>query len=138
MTESSARSWPSTMRRGGSTVVATLAAAAVLATFCPSPASAAPPAAPKPSPSAGVDEHGSESELGAAAAKAKQTGKRVEVVGQRGKAKSTFANPDGSFTDETTQVPTRARRSGSGRSRAGQMRLHQQVPRLEMNAWITG
>ncbi|WP_375432076.1 DNRLRE domain-containing protein [uncultured Friedmanniella sp.] len=42
-------------------------------------------------------------------AKAKQTGQRVEVIGQQGLAKSTFANPDGSFTDETTQTPTRAK-----------------------------
>ncbi len=51
---------------------------------------------------------GSESDLGVALAKAKESGKRSEVKSRRTSSRSTFANPDGTVTDETAQTPVRA------------------------------
>ena len=88
-------------------VAGVVAALAVM--MSPLPATAAPtkPAAPAPSP--GSDKHGSGSELGDALQKARQQNKKIEVVGQRTRTSTTFANPDGTLTDELTQAPTRAK-----------------------------
>jgi RHS repeat-associated protein len=72
----------------------------------PTPAAAAPP--PQPGPAAGSDQHGNPSEKAKAVSEAKKTKKRVEVVGLRERDETTFANPDGSFTEVSTPVPTRA------------------------------
>jgi hypothetical protein len=50
-----------------------------------------------------------------ALAEAKQTGQRVEVVGERTERATTYANPDGfSFTLEQSSVPVRVARPGGG------------------------
>ncbi|MEU3066234.1 LamG domain-containing protein [Streptomyces sp. NPDC006906] len=50
-----------------------------------------------------------------ALAEAKQTGQRVEVVGERTERATTYANPDGfSFTLEESSVPIRVARPGGG------------------------
>ncbi|MFI9002923.1 LamG-like jellyroll fold domain-containing protein [Streptomyces sp. NPDC053541] len=50
-----------------------------------------------------------------ALAEARETGKRVEVVGERSERSTVFANPDGfSFTLEESAVPVRVARPGGG------------------------
>jgi len=49
-------------------------------------------------------------ERAAAQVKAAATGQRVEVVGERSERGEVYANPDGSFTDETSMMPARVRR----------------------------
>ncbi|MFD5747084.1 VCBS repeat-containing protein [Streptomyces sp. NPDC127033] len=44
--------------------------------------------------------------------KAAETGKRAEVVAERGEFSTTYANPSGTFTQETHIVPIRVRQNG--------------------------
>lgn len=66
----------------------------------------APPAVAAPKP---VDER---PEAERARDKAKATGKRVEIVERRTDRSLTFANPDGTTTDEIASSPVRVRRGG--------------------------
>ncbi|XVV15906.1 hypothetical protein ACQP2X_16610 [Actinoplanes sp. CA-131856] len=65
------------------------------------PAAAAPVACP-----AGV------ADAAAASARAKACGSRVELLGKRSERDQVFANPNGSYTLETSAVPRRVRGSG--------------------------
>jgi len=47
-----------------------------------------------------------------AQAEAARTGQRVEVLGERSENGQVFANPEGTFTAETSVMPVRVRRSG--------------------------
>ncbi len=94
-------------------IAAVVAALAVV--ISPLPATASPTKPPKPptaAPSKGMDKHGESSEMGDALAKAKKDHKPVEVVGQRGAASTTFANPDGTLSVSLSQRSTRVKQSG--------------------------
>jgi hypothetical protein len=59
-----------------------------------------------------VEPAGPDAERAAAQTRAAATGQRVEVLGARSESGQVFANPDGSFTSETSMVPARVRRDG--------------------------
>jgi hypothetical protein len=80
-------------------VVLTLAQVPAGAAAADSPAAAAPVAAPS-------------DETSVAAAKARETGKRVELTSKRDATSTTYINPDATTTVETTETPTRVKQDG--------------------------
>ncbi|WP_324612297.1 cell wall-binding repeat-containing protein [Streptomyces sp. AS58] len=80
-------------------------------------ASARPITADKPKPSTGLVEaklkaDADPGEVPSSRIKARETGKRVELVSERTETSLTFANPDGSFTTESTPGTERIKRDG--------------------------
>lgn len=63
------------------------------------------------SPDTASGKHGAASETLSALVEAKRAHHRVEVVGQRGRSSTLYANPDGTLTQVLTPVPTRAKAS---------------------------
>ncbi|MFJ5153656.1 FG-GAP-like repeat-containing protein [Streptomyces sp. NPDC088353] len=81
-------------------------AAGLLGVWLPLTATAAPTAP------AESEDAAAQSAAVKALKRAEETGKPVEVVSERGEFSSTFANPSGTFTQETYAVPVRVRQNG--------------------------
>ncbi|WP_236241089.1 VCBS repeat-containing protein [Streptomyces sp. CC228A] len=86
------------------------AAAAVAAVALAAPLIAAHPAATAPSKTTTVAEKETEEEL--ALASAAENGKPVELLSRRSETAQTFANPDGSFTQDTYATAQFVRKDG--------------------------